>query len=84
MFIGNVNSHQEKWLRSSTTTVHGRTARDIASSSSCNQMLTETTHIDGGLLDLVLTDAPELVGIRVGSSVGTSNHSAVFIDVVLE
>ena len=47
-------------------------------------MVTEPTYNDGGVLDLVLTDVPDLVGIRVGSPVGTSYHSAVFADVVPE
>ena len=32
---------------------------------------------------MVLTDVPDLVGVRVGSQVGTSDHSVVLIDVVL-
>ena len=59
-------------------------ARDFASSSGCEQMITEPTHIDGGVLDLVLTDVPDVVVVRVGSPVGILDHSAVFIDVVLE
>ena len=27
----------------------------------------EPTHIDGRVLDLVLTDVPDVVGVRVGS-----------------
>ena len=44
------------------TNLHGRAARDFASSSGCEQMVTELTHIDGGVLDLVLTDVPMLMG----------------------
>ena len=47
-------------------------------------MVTEPTHIDGKVLDLVLTDVPDIVGVRVGSTVGTSDHIAIFIDVVLD
>ena len=43
-------------------------------------MVTEPTHIHGG----VLTDIPNVVGVWVGSPVGISDHSAIFIDVVLE
>ena len=46
--------------------------------------VTEPTHIDEWVLDLVLTDVPDIVGVRVCSSVGTSDHSAIFIDVVLD
>ena len=47
-------------------------------------MVTEPTQIDGGVFDLVLTDITDVVGVRVGSSAIISDHSAVFIDVVLE
>ena len=47
-------------------------------------MVTELTHIDGAVLDLVLTDVPDISGILVGSPVGTSDHSAVIIDIKLE
>ena len=33
LFVGGVNIHHEEWLRSSTTNLHGRAARDFASSS---------------------------------------------------
>ena len=50
-FVGDVNVHHEEWLGSSTTTVHGgsRAALDFASSSGCEWMVTEPTHIDGGM-----------------------------------
>ena len=64
-------------------TLRGRDVRDFASSG-CEQMVMDPTHIDRGVLDLVLTDVPTLVRVRVDSPVRTSGHSAVFIDVVLE
>ena len=76
--VGNVNTHQEVWLGSSTTTLHSKAARDFASSSGCEQTFTEPTHIDGGVLDLVLTYVSDLVGIRVDSPVEISDHLAVF------
>ena len=79
-----MNAHHEEWLNSFTTILHGRAARDFASLSSCERMKTEPTHIDGGVLDVMLTDVPDLIEVRVGSSVGTSDHSAVFIDVMLD
>ena len=45
-------------------------------------MVTEPTHIDGGVLDIVLADVPGIIEI-VCSPLGTSDHYAVFIDVVL-
>ena len=38
-----------------TTTVHGKAAVDFVSSSGCEQMVTEPTHVDGGVPDLVLS-----------------------------
>ena len=87
LFIGNVNVHHEEWLGFSTTNLQGRTAHDFASSSGCEQMVTEPTHIDEGVLDLGLTDVPVVVAVGVESPVGTSDRSPVFIvfiDVVLE
>ena len=45
-------------------------------------MVTEPTYI-GGVLELVLTDVADIVRVRIWSPVGTSDHSAVFIDLVL-
>ena len=43
----------------------------------------EPTHIDEGVFDLALADVPG-IGVRVGLPVGTSDHSVVFMNVVLE
>ena len=55
LLVGDVNAHHEEWLESSTTCLHGRAARDLAFSSGYEQMATEPSHIEGGVLDLVLT-----------------------------
>ena len=47
-------------------------------------MIIEPLHIVERVLDLVLTDAPDLVEVRVGTSVGTSDHSVIFMDIVLQ
>ena len=47
-------------------------------------MVSEPSHIDGGVLDLVLTDVPDVLWVQVRLSVGTSDHRAVFVYVVLE
>ena len=84
LFVSGVNAHHEEWRGSSTMNFHGTVARDLASSSGCEQMVTAPTHIYGRVLSLMLTDVPDVVGVRVGSPVGTSDHSGVFIDVMLE
>ena len=50
----------------------------------CKQMITEPTHIDGRVLDLVRADVYNVVEVQVGSTVRTSDPSAVFIDVFRE
>ena len=69
---------------SDTTSLHGKAVRDFTLSSGCEQIVTEPIRIDERVLDLVLTDVPDIAGVRVGSPVGASDQSATFIDVVLE
>ena len=76
LFVGDVNAHHEERLRSPTTNLHGRAARDLPHHRVV-QMVTEATHINGGAFDLVLTDVPDVLAVRVGLPVGTSNHSAI-------
>ena len=85
VFVGDYNAHHTEWLNSVTATdVHGRVARDFATISGCEQLVREPTHLSGNPLDLVFTDVSELVNCRVGSPVGTSDHSQVKISVELE
>ena len=63
--------------------MRGRVALDFASSLGCDQIIADPTHIDGGVLDLVLTDVHNPIEC-VYSPVGTSDSNAIFIDVVLE
>ena len=57
----------------SSTTVRCRAVYDLSSSSGWQQMVTQPTHIDGGVLDLVLTDVHDLVEVWVGLPVGKLN-----------
>ena len=61
LFVGDVNAHHEEWLGSSTTNLYNRAAGDFALCSGCKQMVTEPTHIEGGVLELVLTDVPDVI-----------------------
>ena len=76
------SSQRVNW--SSTTTVHGRGALGFESLSGYEQMVTKPTHIDGGVLDLLLTDARDLVEVPIDSLIETSDYSAHFVDDVLE
>ena len=53
----------KKWLWSSTADLHGNASRDFASPSRWEQEVTDPTHIDVRVLDLVLTDIPDGVGL---------------------
>ena len=77
-----MNVHHEEWLWCFPVNLHGRAARHFASSSSWEQMITEATYIDGGVIDLVPTNVPDVVGVWVGLPVTTSDLSAVFMDVL--
>lgn len=77
VFVGDLNAHHSEWLGSTRTTEHGVAAFDFSTVSGCSQLVREPTHVRGGVLDLVLTDVPDLVGIQVRPPVGTSDHSAI-------
>ena len=47
-------------------------------------MVTQPTYIDNRIFDLVLKDVHDLVEVRVGSPVETSDYRRIFSDVVLE
>ena len=68
--VGDEKAYLEEWLRSSTTTAQGRAVFDFESSLGCEQMVTEPTHIGGGVLDLVLTDVHDLLRFGLGRQLG--------------
>ena len=61
LYVGDMNPHHEKWPGSSTMTLHNGAARGFALSSGYEQLITEFTHSDGGVLELVWTDVLDLV-----------------------
>ena len=79
VFVGDFNGHHEEWLGSSRTDVHGRAALEFATLSGCSQLVRGPTHRDGGVLDLVLTDVPDLVKVSVRAGIGRSDHSQVSV-----
>ena len=60
LFVGDLHGHHKEWL-GSTTTNHGVAAFDFATVSGCDQLVVGPTHACGGTLDLLMTDAPDLV-----------------------
>ena len=71
LFVGDINAHHEEWLGSSAANLHSRAVRDFALSSGSQQINTEPIHIDEEVLDLVLTEVPDIAEVRVGLPVGT-------------
>ena len=64
LFVGDLNAHHEEW-QSPVTNQHGRKAMDFTISSGCTQIVNELTDQDDGVLDLVITDVPDIVNVEV-------------------
>ena len=63
LFVGDLNSHHQEWLSSTTTNRHGVAAFDFATVSGCDQLVVLPTHARGGIFYLLMTDVPDLVGL---------------------
>ena len=62
VIVRDANAHHSEWLESvSHTDRHGRYALDFCNLFGCEQCVRCHTHIAGNRLDLVMTDAPEIV-----------------------
>lgn len=85
VFVGDFNAHHREWLGSvSETDVHGRSLLDFSTSSGCQQLVAEPTHIHGNPLDLVLTDVTGVVNVLVVPPVGTSDHSSLLLNLTTD
>ena len=62
---------------SATTNSHVVAAFDIANVSSCDQLAVGPTHARGGILDLLMTDVPDLIQVAVVAPIGNSDHSSL-------
>ena len=49
---------------------------DFASVSGCDQLVVGQTHARGGILDLLMTDVPDLIHFGVVASIGNSDQSS--------
>ena len=65
-FIGDANGHHSEWLGSSRTDVHGVATCGSASLAGCTQLVRGSTNRAGGILDLAMSDVPDLCEVRVG------------------
>ena len=69
-FFGDFKGHHSEWLGSSRTDVHGVATCDFAALSGCTQLVRGSIHHAGGILDLVMSDVPDLCKVRVGYPIG--------------
>lgn len=84
VFVGDFNAYHREWLTSvSPTDAHGRAALDFANVSCCTQLVSGPTHQAGNCLDLVLSDAPDVVRVEVKAPLGSSDHSSISIQLNL-
>ena len=63
LFVGDLNGHHQEWLGCTTTNRHGVAAFDLATVSSCYQLVVGPTHSRGGTLDLLMADVHDLVRV---------------------
>ena len=78
IFVGDFNAHHREWLGSvSPTDAHGYDALNFSNLSGCEQLVTQSTHLSGNCLDLLLTDVPAIVNVQTAAPVGTSDHSSL-------
>ena len=76
-FVGDLNCHHSEWLGSHITDAHGVAAFDFATVADCSQLVNGPTHRAGGVLDLVLTNVPDLCDVHVHGNVGRSDHASL-------
>ena len=60
-----------------STDRHGRDALDFCNLLGCEQLVRCPTDIAGNRLELVMTDAPDIVDVFVGTPLGISDHCFV-------
>ena len=84
VFVGDANAQHVEWLESvSPTDGHGRDALDFYNLVGCEQMVRGSTHIAGNRIDLVMTDAPDVVDVSLGTPLGTY-HCFVNCELLVE
>ena len=64
-------------MGSITTNRHGIAAIEFATVSGCDPLVVGLTHARDGTLDLLMTDAPDLVRVSVVAPIGNSDHSSL-------
>ena len=69
-----LNGHHQEWLGSKTTNSHGVAAFDFATVFGCDQLVIGPTHARGGILDLMMTDVPDIIQVAVVAPISNSDH----------
>ena len=59
------------------TNSHGVVAFDFTTVSCYDQLVVGPTHACGGILDLLMTDVPDLIWVAVVAPIGNSDHSSL-------
>ena len=77
LFVGDLNGYHQEWLGSTTTNSHCVVAFDFATVSGCDKLVVGQTHARGGILDLLMTDVPDLIRVAVVAPIGNSDHSSL-------
>ena len=72
-FVGDFNCSHSEWLGSRITDAHGVAAFDFATVADCSQLVNGPTHRAGSVLDLVLTNVPNLCDVNVQGNVGRTD-----------
>ena len=77
LFVGDLNDRRQEWLGSMITNRHGVAAFDFATVSGSYQLVICPINADGGTLNLLMTDVPDLVWVAVVAMIGNSDHSSL-------
>ena len=83
LFVGDPNGHHQDWLGSTMTNSLGVAAFDFATVSGCDQLVVGTTNACGGILDLLMTDVPDLIRVAVVAPIGNSDHSSLSAVIII-
>ena len=76
--VGDFNCHHSEWLGSRIiTNAHIVAAFDFATVADCSQLVNGPTHRAGGVLDLVLTNVPDLCDMHFHGNDGRSDHASL-------
>ena len=80
LLIGDFNVHQRRWLRYSlSNTVLGKRLQSFCSKHGVTQSVKEPTHVEGNLLDLVLTSLP--CSLSCSTTPRIADHNGVLTEI---